>query len=267
MDDLVKRYGEWALVAGGAEGIGEAYSLALARRGFNLIVLDNKKESIEKVDSKIRSDHGVEVEKLIVDLVEEDAHKRILDAVEKRGCRLMIYVAAYSKVKPFARNSPEELDAYVDVNMRTPMHLFHGFIQYLDGGKPGGMIIMSSLGSLWGTRLLIPYGATKAFDLILAESLHYELKPRDIDVMACVAGATTTPTYLASNPKYGNIKPPLQKPEKVAESALRNFGKKAVHISGWQNKMNYFIMSRIFSRSGAAKIFNRTVVKMFADKL
>jgi short-subunit dehydrogenase len=267
MNDLVKRYGSWAFVAGAAEGIGEAYSMALAGRGFNLILLDNREESLERINSRIKSEHGVETETLALDLGTYDASAKILTILSGVGCRFMVYVAAYSKVKRFTENSREELDAYVDVNMRTPMHLFHGFIKYLEGKGPGGIIIMSSLGSLWGTKLLIPYGATKAFDLVLAESLHYELKDENIDVMACVAGATTTPTYLASKPKYGAVKPPLQKPGQVAESALRKFGKKAVHISGWQNKMSYFLMSRVFSRQGAARMFNRTVTKMFADKL
>jgi short-subunit dehydrogenase len=125
------------------------------------------------------------------------------------------------------------------------------------------MLIMSSLGSLWGTRLLIPYGATKAFDLVFAEALHYELKEDNIDVMACVAGATSTPTYLASSPKYGWPKPLVQKPGEVAEAALKNFGKKAIYISGRNNRLNYFILTRILSRRQSAGIFNRMVGKMF----
>lgn len=267
MDKLVRKYGNWAFIAGAAEGIGEAYTRALARRGFNLILLDNQSDSLNTLVEQLNETYDVKIITLHMDLGTHNAASRILEAIQKVNCRFIVYVAAYSKIKPFIQNTTEELDAYVNVNMRTPLHLFHGFIDQQESNAPAGILLMSSLGSLWGTKLLIPYGATKAFDLVLAESLHYELKPRGIDVMACVAGATTTPTYLASNPRYGKIKPPLQQPEKVAESALLNFGKMAVYISGWQNKLSYFIMSRIFSRQGAAKIFNRTISKMYTDKL
>ncbi len=267
MNKRFEKYGTWALVAGAAEGIGEAFTLGLARRGFNLILIDNNEKNLKVTENKVKTGFGVQTITLHLDLGRNDAANTILRETGKVGCRFMVYVAAYSKIKQFSGNTPEELDAYVDINMRTPLHLFHGFIDQLGKKGPGGMLIMSSLGSLWGTKLLIPYGATKAFDLVLAESLHYELKPHGIDVMACVAGATATPTYLASEPAYGTFKPPLQKPQEVAEAALRNFGKKAVCISGWQNKLSYFLMSRFFSRTAAAKMFNRTVSGMYPDKL
>jgi len=35
-----EKYGPWAIIAGAAEGLGEAWSRALARRGLNLIMVD-----------------------------------------------------------------------------------------------------------------------------------------------------------------------------------------------------------------------------------
>lgn len=267
MQDLKKRYGDWAVVAGAAGGIGEAFAQGLARRGVNLVMIDNDGEGLHTTAGRLRDAFGVEAVTLGLDLANEGAVRSIMEEADKVGCRFLVYVAAYSKVQRFTDNTPGDLDAYVDVNVRTPLHLFHAFAGRLKPDGPVAMIIMSSLGSLWGTRFLVPYGATKAFDLVLAEALHYELKPMGVDVMACIAGATATPTYLASQPKYGLIRPPLQRPAQVAESALKNIGKKAVHISGWQNRMTYFLMSRVFSRSGAARMFNRTVSGMYGDRL
>ena len=38
-----KKYGPWCLVVGAAEGLGEAYSIALAKRDMNIIMVDNQK--------------------------------------------------------------------------------------------------------------------------------------------------------------------------------------------------------------------------------
>ena len=35
-----EKYGPWAIIAGAAEGLGEAWSRALAQRGMNLIMVD-----------------------------------------------------------------------------------------------------------------------------------------------------------------------------------------------------------------------------------
>ena len=40
--DIVNRYGKgsFALITGGANGIGKAFAIDLAKKGFNLIILD-----------------------------------------------------------------------------------------------------------------------------------------------------------------------------------------------------------------------------------
>ena len=81
----------------------------------------------------------------------------------------------YGPVMPFLDNSEDDLDLYIDVNCRTLLHLTHRFAGHLKTGRSGGIVLMSSLAGLWGTGLVAPYGASKAFDYNLAEALHYEL--------------------------------------------------------------------------------------------
>ncbi len=76
----------------------------------------------------------------------------------------------------------------------------------IEKNKSGGIILMSSLAGLLGMQLIAPYASSKAFAWNLAEALFHELKPNNIDVMACIAGATATEAYLKTNPKYGWVK-------------------------------------------------------------
>ena len=46
----------------------------------------------------------------------------------------------------------------------------------------GGIIVMSSLAAETGAANVALYSATKAFDLVLAEGLWYELRDRGVDV-------------------------------------------------------------------------------------
>ena len=126
---------------------------------------------------------------------------------------------------------------------------------------------MSSLAGSWGTQLLAVYGATKAFNQILAESLYHELEVEGFDVLACVAGPTNTPGYRASNPGGGKTRIKAMEPERVVEASLAKLGKAPFIVPGFQNKFNYFFLSRFLSRRISLWIMNRTVGKIYRDKL
>lgn len=262
-----KKYGSWGLVAGAAEGLGEAYSVALAKRGLNVILVDNRKTSLTTLSEKLKQDYGAETQCLHLDLVDADAADQIMALIENVQCRLFIYNAAFSLVKLFVQHTEEELDHYIDINSRTQIKLVHKFVSYLLQQKQtGGIVLMSSLSGLIGMQLVAPYAATKAFIWNLAEALHHELKPHNIDIMACIAGATATPAYLNTHPENGFPKPSVLKPEKVAEYALKKLGKKTLCIPGFSNRSSYFILTRLLPRKLAASIANKTMGSMYKRK-
>jgi hypothetical protein len=262
------KYGSWAIVVGSAEGLGEAYTTALAKRKINLILVDNQLEKLTAISTKIKTDFGIETVQLHIDLKETNAFELMLKEIKKVDCRLLIYNAAYSLIKPFVNHSEEELDCFIDINTRSQLKLVHQFSKLLiDRKQSGGIILMSSLAGLIGMQLVSTYAATKAFAWNLAEALHHELKPQQIDVMACIAGATATPAYLKTNPKYGFLKPLVMKPNEVSEIALKQLGSKALFIPGFSNRMNYFILTRLLPRKMAASIANNTMLGMFQHQI
>ena len=266
MNDFLKKYGQWALVAGSAEGLGEAFSRALAGKKMNLVMVDRQQEVLSMLSASLERTHGIRTNPLHLDLADADACSRIMESIANLDCRLMIYNAAYSKVQPFLRNTEEDLNNYIGVNTRTPLLLAHAFAGKCRVAGSGGMLFMSSLAGLWGTQLLAPYGATKAFSYILAEALHEELKPNSIDVMACIAGATATPAYLGTEPVYGWPRPTVMDPDDVAEKALSQFGRRAVFIPGLSNRLTAYMLSKLLSRSLARRLFNNTTGKMYRQK-
>lgn len=262
-----KKYGNWAIVVGSAIGLGEAYSKALAKRNMNLIMVDNKKNALTNIAKQLEKDFGIKTLQLHLDLSDSEAVLKMMTQITKVDCRLLIYNAAYSLIKPFVNHTENELDNFIDINTKTQLKLVHQFSKLLvDKNQPGGIVLMSSLAGLIGMQLVSSYAATKAFAWNLAEALHHELKPNNIDVMACIAGATATPAYLKTKPTYGSIKPLVMKPEDVAESALYKLGKKALFIPGFSNRMNYFILTRLLPRTLAASVANKTMLTMFEQQ-
>jgi 17beta-estradiol 17-dehydrogenase / very-long-chain 3-oxoacyl-CoA reductase len=59
--NLVKLYGsEWAVVTGASDGIGEAYTYELAKRGFNIVLVSRTLEKLERVAAKCRDEFKVQ---------------------------------------------------------------------------------------------------------------------------------------------------------------------------------------------------------------
>lgn len=269
MNPMAERYGEWCLVAGAAEGIGAAYARAVAERGMGVILVDQNRGPGEKLARELEQQYAVSVRTVHLDLASGDAIPVIMEELRKTSCRLIIYNAAYSRVQPFMKNSATDLERYLQVNMQKPLQLIHAFCDLHKGKKDQakGIILMSSLAGSWGTKLLSVYGATKAFNHILAESLYHELKEDGFDVLACIAGATATPGYLASRPGGGKIGIHAMRPEKVARSGLEKLGKSPFVVTGMNNRLNYFFLTRVFSRRTALGIMNRAVGKIYREKL
>jgi len=262
------KYGPWVLLAGAAVGLGEAYTHALAKRGVNIVMADNRAELLKDLASRVEKEFGIRIVTIHIDLEQQKAAKEIIHAIQDIDCRLLIYNAAYSRIKSFTSYTEKELDSFIEINTHTPIKLVHAFVQQLKHNKhSGGILLMSSLVGLIGMQLVAPYSATKAFAWNLTEALHYELNVYHIDMMACIAGATATPAYLETQPRYGLFKPAVMKPDEVAEQALDNLGRKTLFIAGLLNRMSYFILTRLLPRKAASAIANSTMRKMYRHKI
>ena len=263
MHNFRQRYGDWAVVAGAAEGLGAAFSRSLAGWGMNIIMVDKDERKMNESAKRLKEEFNVEIVKMCLDLSDTKVVNIIFEKITKLGCRFLIFNAAYGPVKKFLDNTEDELDYYIDLNSRMPLHLVYRFLKTIPQGKKAGILLMSSLAGLWGTQLVVPYGASKAFDYNLAEGLHYELRDQGIDVMACCAGATDTPNYRNTKPIKNLLGPRIMDPMHVAEKTLKNLGKKAVYIPGLSNQLTNFLLTRILPRSMSATLMNRVMYKMY----
>jgi hypothetical protein len=262
MNDFVSRYGEWALIAGAAEGIGAAFSAILAGCGMNLILADKNIPSLNLLADELEKIHGITTIRIYKDLSEENAAQDTLEKVKEVEFRLMIYVPAFSKVGKFSEYPSGEIDRFLSLNVWTPVHFVHSFLRHRQKGQRCGIILMSSLAGMLGPALAAPYAATKAFSIIFSESLFYELKKEKVDMLACCAGPTSTPTYWNSNPGRSKIIEIMQ-PLDVAGYALKMLGKKPFCIPGWKNRLFYYFLTRVIPRRIAGNIVTKSMIKMY----
>ncbi|MBL7137819.1 MAG: hypothetical protein ISS17_03480 [Bacteroidales bacterium] len=86
---------------------------------------------MNQLAKKIRTVFSVKIRQIHLDLVLPEAPDVLLQSTADLDCRLLVYVAAYSKVKSFLSSNKEEFEKYIGVNCRMPLQLIHGFAKRL----------------------------------------------------------------------------------------------------------------------------------------
>jgi len=243
-----ERYGPYALVAGGSIGLGAAFAEAIASRGVNLVLLARNAERLESTAARIREAHGVDVVAIAADLADWDGVKARVSALDVE-IGLLVYDAAYAPIGAFADTNEDDLALAAAVNIRAPLLLTRLLTPPMIERGRGGVVLMSSLAGGQGSPSIAAYAATKSFNAILAEGLWKEMKPRGVDVLACLAGAISTPGYQAA--EAGKAAPGTLPPEAVAEATLTALGRGPVVVPGATNKVGRFVMTRLMSRKAA----------------
>jgi short-subunit dehydrogenase len=218
------RFGEWAFISGGSEGVGAEFARRLAAGGTNLILAARRPEPLDVLAAGIRAEWpAIEVRTLPVDLCAPDALATIAAVSEGLPVETLICNAgAATAFGDFVDIDLEIHRRLTILNAISPMELAHLFGGGMKTRGRGAMIFIGSLSGLAGQPGLAAYSAGKAFLVGLAESLWIEMKPHGVDVLAFSIGRTATPSHLRTLP---DRPADIQEPADVVDEALAALGK------------------------------------------
>ena len=115
---------------------------------------------------------------------------------------------------------------------------------------------------MMGTAMVSTYAASKAFDTILGEGLWAELRPKGVDVLVCIAGATSTPNFEAQTPENKRKQVFPMTPDDVARGAIANLANGPVYIAGPVN-LAVATSMRMLSRRAAVSFISKNTRKVY----
>ena len=257
-----RKYGPWALITGASRGLGAEFAGQCAERGLNTVLVATNADLLQRRADSLKRDYGVEVRTIAVDLNREDLLQAITPITDSLEIGLLINNAGVSKVSPFLNLTEDELVKQLQVNSRASLILTRHFAGKMAKRGRGGIIFLSSASALFGTGYCANYAGTKAYNLVLAESLWYELRPLGVDVLGFMAGPTKTPGWDADSPKAARFVTVVGSKPTVTE-ALNALGKRPSLIAGKSNRLGYFLMGKMLSRAQTIRIVSGSVNKMF----
>jgi short-subunit dehydrogenase len=234
--------------------LGAAFAEGIAQRGVNLVLLARNEEQLKSTADRLIEKYGVDVIAVAADMSDFEGVKERLGRLDV-SIGLLVYDAAYAPIGRFEEVTEGQLAQAAAVNVRGPLLLAKLLSAPMIERGRGGILLMSSLAGSQGSPNLVAYAATKAFNTVFAEGLWKELKPRGVDVLACVAGAILTPGY--QNAESAKPAPGTMEAADVAEQALKALGKGPIVIPGAVNRVGRFVLTRLLSRRAAIDIMAR----------
>jgi len=258
---FASKYGPWALVTGASKGLGAEFCRQLAARGMDLVMVASHEDALLAQSAAIERRYGVKTQTITLDLGIDGFMARLTPLTADLDIGLLVSNAAVSDVGPFLKTTSEYLTRQMRVNSLAGLLLARHYGALMAERGRGGVILMSSGSAQHGTPYSANYAATKAFNLILAESLWYEFKPHGIDVLGVLAGATRTEGWLANKPKPDRLVPVMRAKPTVA-AALRTLGRTPSVAPGVINRLGYAAMG-LMTRGRAVKILGASMNKMF----
>jgi 3-oxoacyl-[acyl-carrier protein] reductase len=230
--------GKRALVTGASRGIGAAIAVELAAEGADVaITYEKSAERAAEVVSAIRA-HGrkgvaIQADSADVSAVQASIEKTVR---ELGGLDILVNNAGILRVGGLKDNSLADIDALLDVNVRSPIVASKAALAHL---TKGGRII--TIGSYFADRVPAPvltvYSATKSALVAFTKGLARELGPQEITVNLVQPGSIDTDM----NPAHGPFGDALRqfmalghygKPDDIANAVAFLASEKAKYITG-----------------------------------
>jgi 3-oxoacyl-[acyl-carrier protein] reductase len=192
--------GKRALVTGASRGIGAAIAKTLAAEGADVAITyeksaDRANEVVRAIREQGRKAVAIQADSADVTAVQSSIEKTVR---ELGGLDILVNNAGILRVGGLKDNSLADIDALLDVNVRSPIVASQAALAHL---SKGGRII--TIGSYFADRVPAPvltvYSASKSAMVAFTKGLARELGPSEITVNLVQPGSIDTDM----NPAHG----------------------------------------------------------------
>jgi 3-oxoacyl-[acyl-carrier protein] reductase len=187
------------IVTGAAQGLGKAFSLALAREGAKIVVVDIADSGATEKEIEAS---GSEVRALRTDVSSPEETQRMAEETVRTFGRIDVLVNCAAIVaglrrKPFFEIDPAEWDKVMAVNVKGPWLCIKAVFPYMKSQGKGKIINFSSETFFTGSHGFVHYVTSKGGVVGMTRSLAVELGPHNITINAIAPGFTDSETARA----------------------------------------------------------------------
>ena len=184
------------LVTGGAQGIGKAIVLELAKNHYDVVInylTSNKAAAL--LEEEIKKNYDVRVMTIQADVSKEEEVDAMISLIEKKwgGVDILINNAAVDLSNLFHLKTADEFRKTLDVNVVGAFNCSKRVYRHMLDQEYGRIINISSTSGLYGTPKLATYCMSKWGILGLTKTLAKEVGSKGIIVNALCPTKVKTP--------------------------------------------------------------------------
>ena len=186
--DYFSLKGKNAIVTGGNTGLGQAFSLSLAKAGANILMPSVMPD--DPTFNKLIEAEGVKAIYMEGDITKPGIPKAIIDKCVKElgSVDILVNCAGICICKPVLEFGRSEWDVMMSINLTAAFEMIHEVIQYMIPQKSGKIINVCSMFSFLGGQWSPAYTASKHGIAGLTKTYADELAQYNIQVNGIAPG-------------------------------------------------------------------------------
>ncbi len=206
-----------AVVTGASSGIGQAFAERLARDGHDLVVVARRRDRLQALASRLRSEAKVAVEVIAADLADTNALARVEQRVaDEPSLELLVNNAGFGGYMPFEMLPAERAEELVRVHVLAATRLARAAAPGMVRRQRGAIVNVASMLAFSASLPPEPlpnrvvYAACKAYLVAFSQALAEELRPSGVRVQALCPGRVATEFHViqgAAGPLPGSMDP------------------------------------------------------------
>lgn len=237
---------EYIVITGASKGLGKRFSIELARKRENLILIATPHTKLNELAEWLRAQHQVEVKTFECDLTEWHIPTELSQTINAQyTVKGLINNAGIGGSKQFEKVDAAYLDNIIMLNIRALTLLTRHLLPSLLKAEKGFILNIASMASFSPIPYKSIYPASKAFVYSFTRSLREELRDTNVSVSVVHPGPMLTNPDIAERIiKQGWLaRLSLLSTSDVVNISLRQMKKgQTVIIPGVANKLLYGAM-------------------------
>ncbi|XP_056380907.1 17-beta-hydroxysteroid dehydrogenase type 3 [Hyla sarda] len=187
--------GEWAVVTGAGDGIGKAYSIELANRGMNVVMISRTLEKMQKVALEIEQTTGRNVKIIQADFTKNNIYKHIEESLKGLEIGILVNnVGMLHSPDPCCFLAVSDNDEnLINCNVVSVVKMTRLVLKQMEQRRKGLILNISSAFGSFPCPLYTMYSASKVFVSTFSKALLAEYKSKGIIIQALTPYGVSTP--------------------------------------------------------------------------
>ncbi len=183
-------------ITGAAGGLGRAFAVECAKRGYHLFLTDINAKGLAHIQSGLKRRYpSAKVHTMACDITDGAQLQALLRYAKERSFRfdMLLNVAGIDYEGGFMQRDSASIGKIVRLNIGATLDVTHRVLEIRNHDLPFFIVFVSSLASSAPMPLKATYAASKRFLLDFSCALRQELKADNVSVLTlCPGGLATT---------------------------------------------------------------------------